>query len=446
VVNWWCGTIRPGVMSTRKIIRKGSPPASFLPSLGRPSATKSTRRKEPTTSFNQQRKVPSHKQPQITLALTASVVSSTFVMGQEEQVLSGQQPRSGGDAKGSATRPRSSRFSRVRQLGCWSSLLIILGALGLQTEGARTGGSLYSVLFGSDAVAVSKSRGSLRAELVREQRDTGLTLASEQQGIYVVLFDKRSLIHGARLFSCLSSGVVSRDGTEVATRCFLANSLTYMLGIVRSDGSSLREYPEVIPRDICWSYDKSKLAMTVVRRGSPDAELVVMDLGTESVTEEMEPRAQLTSQCWSPDDKKIVYRAEGSVRSYELGKDKSSVLVLARGEKPTWSPDGNWIAFLDHGTYYAIRPDGRDRKELFTHGHVYSGLWWSPDSRIVAYITSAGLFEGGFSLDADIDQLRVRRLEDNSEDRILVGVPGDNFQWVTSPELLKQLETAPASK
>jgi RHS repeat-associated protein len=28
-VNWWCGTIRPGVMSTRKIIRKGSPPANY---------------------------------------------------------------------------------------------------------------------------------------------------------------------------------------------------------------------------------------------------------------------------------------------------------------------------------------------------------------------------------------------------------------------------------
>ena len=340
---------------------------------------------------------------------------------------------------------RSSRFGRVRQLGCWSSLLIILGAVGLQTETARTGGSLYSVLFGSDAVAVSTSRESVRAELVREQKEKGLTLASEKQGIYVVLFDKRSLIHGGRLFSYLSSGVVSRDGTEVAARCFRANRFMFMLGIVRSDGSSLREYPEVIPREICWSYDKAKLAMTVVRRGSPDAELVVMDLGTEVVTEEMEPRAQLTSQCWSPDDKKIVYQAEGSVRIYELGKDKSSVLVLAKGEKPTWSPDGNWIAFLDHDTYYTIRPDAHDRKKLFTHDHVYSGLWWSPDSRIVAYITLAGLFEGGFTLDADIEQLRVRRLEDNSEDRVLVGLPGDDFQWVMNPQLLKQVESGATS-
>jgi hypothetical protein len=31
-VNWWCGTIRPGVMSMRKIMRKGAPPASWITS------------------------------------------------------------------------------------------------------------------------------------------------------------------------------------------------------------------------------------------------------------------------------------------------------------------------------------------------------------------------------------------------------------------------------
>ena len=158
-------------------------------------------------------------------------------------------------------------------------------------------------------------------------------------------------------------------------------------------------------------------------------------------TEEIDSRATLTSQCWSPDDKKIVYTSGDSVRVYEVGKDKSSAAVLAIGEYPTWSPDGNWIAFLDHDTYYAIRPNGHDRKKLFHHSDVYSPLWWSPDSRIVAYVTLAR-----FALD-DVYQLRVRRLEDRSDDSVAGGqISSTDFQWVTNPKLLQQVESAATTR
>jgi Tol biopolymer transport system component len=223
----------------------------------------------------------------------------------------------------------------------------------------------------------------------------------------------------------------SRDGTEVAAKYRTRDNMRLRLGIVRSDGSDLREYQDVRPQDICWSYDKPKLAMTVYK-SPPDTELEVMDLGTKAVTGEINPRAKLTSQCWSPDDKRIVYQASGSVQVYELGQDKSSVRVLGNGEHPTWSPDGNWIAFLDHDTYYAIRPNGQDRKKLFHRGDVYTGLWWSPDSRIVGYVALARL-----ALD-DVYQLRVRMLEDNSDDWVAEGqIAGDNFQWVVNKQLVE---------
>jgi len=72
----------------------------------------------------------------------------------------------------------------------------------------------------------------------------------------------------------------------------------------------------------------------------------------------------------------------------EVGNDKSSTLLAPGGKDSTWSPDGNWIAFRDGDTFYEIRPDGRDKRKLLRRRDVYSPLWWSPDSRFVAYVAS----------------------------------------------------------
>jgi hypothetical protein len=147
---------------------------------------------------------------------------------------------------------------------------------------------------------------------------------------------------------------------------------------------------------------------------------------------------ELTSQCWSSDDKRIVYEAGDGVRIYEVGNDKSSTLLAPGGKHPTWSPDGNWIAFRDGNTFYEIRPDGRDKRKLLRSRDVWSPLWWSPDSRFVAYVASVP-----FAID-DFYRLRVRRREDNSDDWVAEGQISGEYQWVMSPELLRLVEAAPA--
>jgi Tol biopolymer transport system component len=280
----------------------------------------------------------------------------------------------------------------------------------------------------------------VRTELVRQQKQSGLTLASYYRGVETIAFADRSLSKGSELQSGRGAGegAISRDGTQIALDI---DSLGHAsaLAIVRSDGSGLREYPEITASyGMCWSYDKSKLAMSVqnLKRGTtpPNDSLIVFDVASRA-RQDVDTRAYVTSQCWSPDNKQIAYEAEDSVRVYNI--EQKTWQVLARGHDATWSSDGNWIAFRDNDTYYAIRPSGEERKVLFKTRGAISGLWWSPDSRIVAYVSYASFLEGSWmGLDVGLARLRTRRLEDGAEDWVagLSDAHVPSYQWIEAPE------------
>lgn len=276
---------------------------------------------------------------------------------------------------------------------------------------------------------------SVRAELTREQKEDGLTLASFYRSIETVNFADRSLSDAKELLPGTAlEGAVSRDGTEIA----FEGGMDSYLGVARRDGTDVRRYPEFAHGyGFCWSYDKHKLAMSVqnVNRGTtpPNDSLQIADLLSKK-SQVVDVRAYVTSQCWSPDDKKIVYDADDSVRVYDA--EQKRWFVLAKGRDATWSPDGKWITFLDDDTYYAVAPSGENRKELFKASEALSGLWWSPDSRIVAYASRNRFDEPPLvAIDVGWVRLRVRRLRDNSEDWIaqLSDARIPSYQWVEIP-------------
>jgi WD40 repeat protein len=268
------------------------------------------------------------------------------------------------------------------------------------------------------------SRESVREELIRRQAQTGLTFAWVDQNT-----ENEYSITG----SAIVSGV-----RAVWFRKQSVIPLQDSLEAFRPDGFSFGDSPRFAADDLCWSHDQSRLVATLL--DPPNGRLGILDLAsktTQTIEPQVEQISHVTSECWSPDDKQIVYETDDkNVRLFDTVTNAST--ALANGESPTWSPDGNWIAFLDSDTYYAVRADGTGRKKFFHKKGAESGLYWSPDSRIVAYVSLAGILEGGI---IESNRLRFRRLDDNSEDSMAANVNWiANYHWITSSELVKRLE------
>jgi WD40 repeat protein len=270
------------------------------------------------------------------------------------------------------------------------------------------------------------SRESVREELIRRQAQTGLTFAWIDENTQSVFHATGSaIVSGVRAIWFKKQAIISLEDS---------------LEAFRPDGFSFGRIPRLATDDMCWSHDQSELAATLLDR--PHGRLGISDLrskATQTIELQVEIIPHFTSQCWSPDDKQIAYETDGSVKLYEI--DKASIRVLAKGTDVTWSPDGDWIAFRDGATYYAIHPDGQGRKKLFYCRGAASALYWAPDSRIVAYVKVLGFLQTGPGVEAN--QLRVRRLVDGSDDQLC---PEDvwwyaNYHWTTSSELMKRVDS-----
>ena len=348
--------------------------------------------------------------------------------------------------------------------------------------------------------APANANESVRAELTRLQKQKGLSLVAlataadpygdaprDRESIDTVVFGRGSLAVGRQILSpdtrISNNGSISPDGSEIALSTILArgNSKSVrILSILGRDGHLVRSYPCMEDgSDFCWSSDSSKLVLRAFdNRVDPcNRTLQVLDLKT-GLTEKVDSNDDIsvTSQCWSPGGKHFVYTSRHlnnrEIRRYDED-EKTSVPLEGEGWGATWSPDGKWISFFvgdgeyaAGGTYYVVSPSGKgERKALFHQEYAVSPMWWSPDSRFVAYVTWAGLlerfamgpkyipsvFEDLMNLDLGNGpmRLRVRRIDDGSDTPVFTiengftnyngqiwGTHGPtDFQWLTGINL-----------
>jgi Tol biopolymer transport system component len=95
----------------------------------------------------------------------------------------------------------------------------------------------------------------------------------------------------------------------------------------------------------------------------------------------------------SPDKSHIAFEVSGA-QLYVVNVDGAGLVELGRGERPRWSPDGEWLTYMvteDDGQrilssdIYAIKRDGTAKLAITqTIDRLEMNPDWSPDGRLIA--------------------------------------------------------------
>lgn len=220
------------------------------------------------------------------------------------------------------------------------------------------------------------------------------------------------------LVACLCVGALA----ALSISCFAADRILEdrlgptqaTLYVANADGTGERalSQPGSFDYDPSWSPRGDWIAFTSERTGPAELFRIHPDgSGVEQLTDEP---AYNDQAAFSADGKHIVFvstRAGGHANLWILDVATRKATPLTSGDggdfRPSWSPDGKWIAFSsDRGSdlppakgrwerlqiadVYLIHPDGSGLRRLSEHGGFCGSPKWTPDSKsVVAYCMSA---------------------------------------------------------
>lgn len=94
----------------------------------------------------------------------------------------------------------------------------------------------------------------------------------------------------------------------------------------------------------------------------------------------------------SPDGSRLAFVVLGELYLMDLpdGTPRRLTDLDAVKAQPTWSPDGEWIAFTtwstaDGGHLYRVRRNGNELERVTTASALYTDVTWTPNDRLLAF-------------------------------------------------------------
>ncbi len=131
-----------------------------------------------------------------------------------------------------------------------------------------------------------------------------------------------------------------------------------------------------------WSPDRTHIAFVSTRADTIG--VYVMDADGKNQRLVFPPKlAELylhVRPAWSPDQLWLAYFEQFNLVRVRL--DGTAKRVIGEGGAPSWSPDGQRIAFMWDGGISVSNIDGSDRRRIVASGSLPA---WSPDGRRIAY-------------------------------------------------------------